>query len=218
MAELHEVVIELVVQLLHAEPNSSVRRALVHSIAPLCIFFGRETAADVLLSHIVTFLNDRDWLVRAAFFESAVAIASCVGGQCVHDYILPLMLQALSGALACDRLKWRSSVLRRFGGKRCGSRPELPDHPVRSRSCATQRCLGPVRRDGRISWPPEPLDSTKCRFLPRFDCALPVADRCLVLDVSITASLAARRHLGHYRDRNSVKRDKTGQSQCALRF
>jgi phosphoinositide-3-kinase regulatory subunit 4 len=97
MSELHEAIIELVVQLLLADPVSSVRRALVHNIAPLCIFLGRDTAADVLLSHMVTFLNDRDWLLRAAFFESAVDIASCVGGQCVDDYIVPLMLQALSG-------------------------------------------------------------------------------------------------------------------------
>lgn len=101
MAELNEAIVELVVQLLIADPASSVRRALVDNIAQLCIFFGRDTAADVLLSHMITFLNDRDWQLRAAFFESAVDIASCVGGRSVDDYILPLMLQALSGMRLC---------------------------------------------------------------------------------------------------------------------
>ncbi|KAJ6613557.1 hypothetical protein B0H10DRAFT_2047665 [Mycena sp. CBHHK59/15] len=51
---------------------------------------------DVLLSHMITYLNDRDWLLRHAFFESIVDVAACAGGRSLEEYILPLMIQALS--------------------------------------------------------------------------------------------------------------------------
>ena len=42
-------------------------------------------------------MNHRDWLLRYAFFESVVDVAACVGGRSLEEYILPLMIQALSG-------------------------------------------------------------------------------------------------------------------------
>ena len=100
LAEFQLVIQEQITQLLLADTSAAVRRALVQYVAPLCIFFGRHQASDVLLSHMITFLNDRDWQLRAAFFDSSVALASCVGGRSVDDYILPLMLQALAGTFA----------------------------------------------------------------------------------------------------------------------
>jgi phosphoinositide-3-kinase regulatory subunit 4 len=49
---------------------------------------------------MITYLNDRDWLLRHAFFESIVDVAACVGGRSLEEYILPLMIQALSGELS----------------------------------------------------------------------------------------------------------------------
>ena len=46
---------------------------------------------------MITYLNDRDWLLRQAFFESIVDVAACAGGRSLDEYILPLMVQALSG-------------------------------------------------------------------------------------------------------------------------
>jgi len=48
---------------------------------------------------MITYLNDRDWLLRYAFFDSIVDVAACAGGRSLEDYILPLMIQALSGSL-----------------------------------------------------------------------------------------------------------------------
>lgn len=96
--EIRQLIQEQVVDCLLADSAPVVRRALVQSIAPLCSFFGRTKSSDVLLSHMITFLNDADWMLRASFFECAVDIASCVGGRCVDEYIFPLMLQALHGA------------------------------------------------------------------------------------------------------------------------
>jgi phosphoinositide-3-kinase regulatory subunit 4 len=79
------------------DPSSVVKRAVLHNISSLCIFLGRQKTNDVLLSHMITYLNDRDWLLRYAFFESIVDVAACAGGRSLEEYILPLMIQALSG-------------------------------------------------------------------------------------------------------------------------
>jgi phosphoinositide-3-kinase, regulatory subunit 4 len=78
------------------DPSSVVKRAVLHNISSLCIFLGRQKTNDVLLSHMITYLNDRDWLLRYAFFESIVDVAACAGGRSLEEYILPLMVQALS--------------------------------------------------------------------------------------------------------------------------
>ncbi|KAG6841356.1 hypothetical protein C0991_011899 [Blastosporella zonata] len=78
------------------DPSSIVKRAILHNISSLCIFLGRQKTNDVLLSHMITYLNDRDWLLRHAFFESIVDVAACAGGRSLEEYILPLMIQALS--------------------------------------------------------------------------------------------------------------------------
>lgn len=46
---------------------------------------------------MITYLNDRDWLLREAFFTSIVNVAAHVGSRSLEEYILPLMIQALSG-------------------------------------------------------------------------------------------------------------------------
>ena len=79
------------------DPSPVVKRAVLHNISSLCIFLGRQKTNDVLLSHMITYMNHRDWLLRYAFFESVVDVAACVGGRSLEEYILPLMIQALSG-------------------------------------------------------------------------------------------------------------------------
>ncbi|EIN14505.1 hypothetical protein PUNSTDRAFT_96429 [Punctularia strigosozonata HHB-11173 SS5] len=82
------------------DSSSVVKRAVLHNISSICIFLGRQKTNDVLLSHMITYLNDRDWLLRYAFFDSIVDVAACAGGRSLDEYILPLMIQALSGAAA----------------------------------------------------------------------------------------------------------------------
>jgi phosphoinositide-3-kinase regulatory subunit 4 len=77
------------------DPSPAVRRALVLNITPLCIFLGRGRTADVF-GLLTTHLNDKDWLLRAAFFESTVGISTCIGSKSVDEYILPLMAEALA--------------------------------------------------------------------------------------------------------------------------
>ncbi|TCD61372.1 Serine/threonine-protein kinase [Steccherinum ochraceum] len=95
MQELQNAIQEQLTALL-VDPAPMVKRAILHNISALCIFLGRQRTNDVLLSHMITYLNDRDWLLRYAFFDCIVDVAACAGGRSLEDYILPLMIQALS--------------------------------------------------------------------------------------------------------------------------
>ncbi|EJD02926.1 uncharacterized protein FOMMEDRAFT_123012 [Fomitiporia mediterranea MF3/22] len=95
LEELQDL-IENQLSLLLVDQSNVVKRSVLLDIAPLCIFFGRQKTNDVLLSHMITYLNDRDWLLRYAFFDSIVDVAACLGGRNLEEYIFPLMTQALS--------------------------------------------------------------------------------------------------------------------------
>lgn len=99
--ELRTLIQEQVVSLLF-DPSSVVKRATLLNITNLCVFFGRQITNDVLLSHMITYLNDRDWQLRWAFFNSIVGVATYLGKKSLEEYILPLMIQALSGMLGTD--------------------------------------------------------------------------------------------------------------------
>ena len=78
------------------DTDSAVRRAFLPSVQRLCVTFGKARANDVLLSHLNTYLNDKDWMLKSAFFETIVGIAIFIGGNSLEEYMLPLMFQALS--------------------------------------------------------------------------------------------------------------------------
>ncbi|KAK7881118.1 hypothetical protein WMY93_032282 [Mugilogobius chulae] len=109
---LHEMVQQKVVTLL-SDPENMVKHSLMDTgITRLCVFFGRQKANDVLLSHMITFLNDKtdwhlrgrsstpswtktDWHLRGAFFDSIVGVAAYVGWQS-SSILKPLLQQGLS--------------------------------------------------------------------------------------------------------------------------
>lgn len=78
------------------DSDASVRRAMLRSVSDLCVFFGSPRANDVVLSHLNTYLNDPDWMLKCAFFDAIVGVAVFVGGASLEGYILPLMVQALT--------------------------------------------------------------------------------------------------------------------------
>lgn len=66
-----------VVTLLSDSENIVKQSLMENGITRLCVFFGRQKANDVLLSHMITFLNDKnDWHLRGAFFDSIVGETS----------------------------------------------------------------------------------------------------------------------------------------------
>lgn len=87
---------EVQTKALLTDSDSAVRRAMLGSVSTLCVFFGSTKANDVILSHLNTYLNDRDWMLKCAFFETIVGVAIYVGGPSLEEFILPLMVQALT--------------------------------------------------------------------------------------------------------------------------
>eukprot|EP00058_Branchiostoma_floridae_P000739 XP_002586227.1 hypothetical protein BRAFLDRAFT_132368 [Branchiostoma floridae] len=93
---LHEMIQQKVVILLSDSENTVKQTLLENGITRLCVFFGRQKANDVLLSHMITFLNDKnDWHLRGAFFDCIVGVATYVGWQS-SSILKPLLQQGLS--------------------------------------------------------------------------------------------------------------------------
>jgi phosphoinositide-3-kinase, regulatory subunit 4 len=86
------------VAILLTDVHPVVRRALLAEMPRLCIFFGKQKSNDFLISHIITYLNDPDWLLRAAFCEAIVGIGTFVGQQSLEQFILPMLIMALTDA------------------------------------------------------------------------------------------------------------------------
>lgn len=121
------------------DPSSVVKRAVMHDISYLCIFLGRQKTNDVLLSHMITYLNDRDWLLRYTFFESIVDVAACAGGRSLEEYILPLMIQALSGELFQFQVAPLMNIAYQMSKRR--SSPRFSQlSPVYANSVCSRRC------------------------------------------------------------------------------
>ena len=78
------------------DSSARVRRAFLGSVSSLCVFFGSSRANDVILSHLNTYLNDKDWILKCAFFHTIIGVATFVGGTSLEEFILPLMIQALT--------------------------------------------------------------------------------------------------------------------------
>ncbi|XP_026728323.1 phosphoinositide 3-kinase regulatory subunit 4 isoform X2 [Trichoplusia ni] len=101
LSALHEMVRSTVSYLL-TDSQAVVKRALVENgITKLCIFFGKQKANDVILSHMVTFLNDKEEAgLRGCFFERVVGVAAYVGHHAA-PILVPLMQQGLT-----DQSEW----------------------------------------------------------------------------------------------------------------
>lgn len=93
---LHDFIQQKVVAIL-GDRSNAVKQAIMHdSINQLCVFFGRQRANDVIFSHIITFLNDKeDWQLRAAFFKSMTGVVSYLGRQ-ASIILSPLLQQGLN--------------------------------------------------------------------------------------------------------------------------
>lgn len=79
-----------------SDEDTSVRKALLRGIFPLCLFFGKQKTNDVILSHILTYLNDTDSSLKRQFFDCIISLGPYIGPTGFEQYIQPLMLQALS--------------------------------------------------------------------------------------------------------------------------
>ncbi|AEO55094.1 hypothetical protein MYCTH_37094 [Thermothelomyces thermophilus ATCC 42464] len=93
--ELVEV-FEVHTKTLIEDSDPFVRRAFLTSVPDLCIFFGALQANDIILTHLNTYLNDRDWMLKCAFFDTIVGISTFLGSNNLEKFMLPLMVQAIT--------------------------------------------------------------------------------------------------------------------------
>ncbi|CAK7227942.1 Serine/threonine-protein kinase [Sporothrix curviconia] len=87
---------ELHTKALIEDADPYVRRAFLASVPDLCLFFGAADANDIIVTHLNTYLNDRDWMLKCAFFDTIVGVATFLGSVSLEEFILPLMVQALT--------------------------------------------------------------------------------------------------------------------------
>ncbi|QRG39740.1 hypothetical protein FDK38_004194 [Candidozyma auris] len=77
------------------DPDNSVRIGLVHEILPLCEYFGPDKTNDLILPHLITYLNDPSYQLRLAFLGSITQIGPFIGALSFEQYLLPLLFQTL---------------------------------------------------------------------------------------------------------------------------
>ncbi|RDA95176.1 hypothetical protein CP533_1897 [Ophiocordyceps camponoti-saundersi (nom. inval.)] len=77
------------------DPDVHVRRAFLTSVPELCMFF-QEHSNEILLTHLNTYFNDRDWTLKSAFFDAVVGITTFIGSTSLEEFMLPLIVQALA--------------------------------------------------------------------------------------------------------------------------
>lgn len=93
---LHDMIQQTVSSLL-TDTHSIVKQTLMcNGITKLCVFFGKYKANDVVLSHIITFLNDKeDKELRGTFFDCIIGVAAYIGWHC-SEILKPLLIQGLT--------------------------------------------------------------------------------------------------------------------------
>lgn len=92
---LNHLVENIVIRLL-TDNDLWVKIALLKNILPLCEFFKRDKTNDIILSHLITYLNDRNYLLRMTLVEIIPSVAILLGPITLEQYILPLLVQTLN--------------------------------------------------------------------------------------------------------------------------
>lgn len=77
------------------DSDVAVRIGLVNEILPLCEFFGADKTNDLILPHLITYLNDPSYQLRLAFLSSIIRIGPFIGTLAFEQYLLPLLFQTL---------------------------------------------------------------------------------------------------------------------------
>lgn len=88
--------LEELVRLVVTDSDIEVRKTVLLNASGLCLSLGRQKTNDVVLSHAITYLNDRDARLRLSLFDSMVGLAPFVGAVSLEQYVVPLMMQSLA--------------------------------------------------------------------------------------------------------------------------
>jgi len=91
MQQMEDIII-----LLLTDSSVWVKISLLDNVLSLCKYLGKEKTNDIILSHLITYLNDRNPMLRMALVEAISGIAILLGPVTFEQYILPLLIQTLT--------------------------------------------------------------------------------------------------------------------------
>lgn len=78
------------------DSSTQVRRAVLVSSSTLFTLLGPERLPSGILSHVLTYLNEKDGELRALFYERMAHLAPIFGADWTRKYIHPLLLRSLA--------------------------------------------------------------------------------------------------------------------------
>ncbi|CAK9440177.1 uncharacterized protein LODBEIA_P42770 [Lodderomyces beijingensis] len=81
--------------LILTDSEASVKVSLLENILPLCQFFGKDKTNDIVLPHLISYLNDPTPTLRLAFLSAVLEIGPFIGALSFEQYILPLLIQTV---------------------------------------------------------------------------------------------------------------------------
>ena len=129
--------------------------------SPVIIVLLCRESNDFLLPAVITFLNSRDWQLRAAFFRHISAMGASSNTEGLESFLLPCLEQVRQRAPAQHRCCiWLQAYIRCI----CRSQVTAGHRPS---SCVDTVCVPPILRVWRSSccpawsmWPPAGVRET----------------------------------------------------------
>ena len=75
--------------------DTMVKISLMNNILPLCEYFGVDKTNNLIVPHLLTYLNDTNYHLRLAFLSAVQDIGPFIGMISFEQYLLPLLIQSL---------------------------------------------------------------------------------------------------------------------------
>lgn len=104
------------------EDNSmAVKRRILMSLTPLCLFFGRRISTETFVPFLITFLSHNQWQLRLAAYHHLLGVMSIVGSKSLEDITLALISKSfgdpeefvIEKALSCVISLVKAGLLRK---------------------------------------------------------------------------------------------------------
>ena len=84
-----------IVEALLTDTSVDVRVAVVNHMEPLCRMLGVDRTIDIVLPHVLTYLNCSSYKLRVAFLACVPRIGAFLGALAFEQYMLPLLVRIL---------------------------------------------------------------------------------------------------------------------------
>ena len=83
------------IRFLLTDTNVTVRQAVLDNADGLCAVLRKQGTNEVVLSHVITYMNDKNLTISKSFFKFITRVSPLIGPVDLEHYILPLMLESI---------------------------------------------------------------------------------------------------------------------------